>query len=99
MPLSPEKSPRSISRLGGFVSRKRKNSNHRCTVAAGANLQRAPELPGPLLHSVQADFRLCAAAPLGHSPAMIFYFQTHLVCRPRNSDDGVAAAGVVDECW
>src|ERR1700730_15058978 len=94
MPLSLEKSPRRISCPRGFFSPKRKDSNHGCTVTARANLKRAPELASPLLHSLEADFRVCTGAPFGHSPAMIFYFQTHLPCLPRNSDDGVAAAGV-----
>src|ERR1700676_4842641 len=94
MPLSVETSPRSIRRSRGLFSPKRKNSNHGCTLTARANLKRAPQLPSPLLHSLKAAFRLCAGARFGHSPAMIFYFQTDLVCVPRNLDDGVAAAGV-----
>src|SRR5258708_24601077 len=94
MPLFLVKSPPSISHSRGFFARKRKNGNHRCTVTARANLKRGPELPSPLLHSLKAYFRLSAGAPFGHSPAMIFYFQTDLVYLARNSDDCVAAAGV-----
>src|ERR1700730_11095632 len=94
MPLSFEKSPRSISRPGGSCSRERKDSNHGCTLTARANLKRAPKLPSSFLHALKADFRLPAGAPFGHSPTMVFYFQTNLVCVPRNSDDCIAAAGV-----
>ena len=63
MPLSLEKSPRSICCPRGFFSPKRKDSNHGCTVTARANLKRAPQLPSPLLHSPKADFRLSAGCP------------------------------------
>lgn len=56
MPLSVEESPRGINRSRGFFSPKRKNSNHRPTVTARANLQRVPQLPSPLVHSLNADF-------------------------------------------
>ena len=95
MPLFLAKNhPPGISRSRGFFSRKRKNSNHRRTLTARANLKRAPQLPSPLLHSLKADFRLSAGAPFGHSPAMIFYLQTDFMYLARNSDDCVAAAGV-----
>src|ERR1700730_1718393 len=87
MPLSLKKSPRSIAVYAASSPARGRTAITDVPFTARAHLKRAPMLPSSLVHSLHADFRLCAGAPFGHSPAMIFYFQAPLVCLPRNSDD------------